>query len=134
MFSDAYSEGQSRDINEEFPTGSSTEVYDYLSDSDLEDECSCSEEEYTETPESGNPEPSPSSQAQDSDPQLPSIVPSERPPQSSPDAGEAQGDDRLASISLGLQRFWLTCISGLRMDHQGWEKLPSSATWRQYRM
>ena len=57
MFSDAFSEGQSRDINEGFPSNSSTiEVYDYLSDSDLEDECLCSEEEDAESTEGDNPE------------------------------------------------------------------------------
>ena len=55
MFSDAFSEGQSRDINEGFPSGSSTiEVYDYLSDSDLEDECSCSEEDAESTEGDGD--------------------------------------------------------------------------------
>lgn len=40
MFSDGFSEGQIRDINEGFPSDSSpyTESYDYLSDSDLEDD------------------------------------------------------------------------------------------------
>ena len=96
MLSDAFSEGQSRDINAEFPSESLpyTEVYDYLSDSDLEDEGSCSEEEDTEAPESDNPELPPSSQALDSDPQEPSTAPSEHPPQLSPDAGEAQDGDR----------------------------------------
>ena len=106
MLSDAFSEGQSRDINAEFPSESLpyTEVYDYLSDSDLEDEGSCSEEEYIEAPESDNPESSsPSSQAQVQDPDLhePSTAPSEHPPQPSPETVEAEDDDRLASISLG---------------------------------
>ena len=40
-------EGQTRNIDEGFPSGSSpyTDYYDYLSDSDLEDEISPSEEE-----------------------------------------------------------------------------------------
>ena len=40
MFSDSFSEGQERDINEGFPSDSDsfTEHYDYQSDSDLEDE------------------------------------------------------------------------------------------------
>ena len=40
MFSDGFSEGETRDINEEFPLGSNsyTEDYDYMSDSDLGDE------------------------------------------------------------------------------------------------
>ena len=47
MFSDDFSEGQTRDINEGFPSDSDpyAEHYDYLSDSDLEDEHSCSEDE-----------------------------------------------------------------------------------------
>ena len=40
MFSDGFSEGQPRDINGEFPSDSLsyTEDYDYLSDSDLEED------------------------------------------------------------------------------------------------
>ena len=40
MFSDGFSEGETRDINEEFPSDSPshTNSYDYLSDSDLEDD------------------------------------------------------------------------------------------------
>ena len=103
MFSDAFSEGQARDINAEFPSESSlpyTEVYDYLSDSDLEDECSCSEEEYAKAPESGNLKSSLGSRARGSDPQVPSTAPSKRPPRPSPNTGEAQDDDRLASRPL----------------------------------
>jgi len=46
VFSDSFSEGQERDINEGFPSNSHpyTDHYDYLSDSDLEDESSRSEE------------------------------------------------------------------------------------------
>ena len=51
MFSDSFSEGQERDINEGFPPNSNpyAEHYDYLSDSDLEDESSWSEEEDEES-------------------------------------------------------------------------------------
>lgn len=47
MFSDGFSEGQTRNVDEAFPSESDpyAEHYDYLSDSDLEDEYSCSEEE-----------------------------------------------------------------------------------------
>jgi len=47
VFSDSFSEGQERDINERFPSDSGpyAEHYDYQSDSDLEDEFSCSGEE-----------------------------------------------------------------------------------------
>jgi len=47
VFSSSFSEGQERDINEGFPSDSDpyAEHYDYLSDSDLDDESSCSEGE-----------------------------------------------------------------------------------------
>ena len=88
-----------KDINEEFPSDSNpyTEVYDYLSDSDLEDELSCSEEEYAEAPESDDPQLS--SSPQDPDSQEPSTTPLEHPPQPSPDVSEVQNNDRLAPIS-----------------------------------
>ena len=51
MFSDGFSEGQIRDINDGFPTGALpyTDSYDNLSDSDLE-------EEEPERPHGSNPE------------------------------------------------------------------------------
>jgi len=56
VFSDSFPEGQARDINEGFPSDSHpyTEHYDYLSDSDLEDESYRSEEE-DEEPLEGKP-------------------------------------------------------------------------------
>ena len=47
MFSDSFLEGQIRDINDGFPPDSHpyAEHYDYLSDSDLEDESPCAEEQ-----------------------------------------------------------------------------------------
>jgi len=101
VFSDGFSEGQTRDINEEFPSDSHpyTEYYDYLSDSDLEDGSSCSEDEYAEAPESDDLE-LPSS-PWDPDPQMPSTTPLDHPPQSSTDVSEVQNDERLAPISLG---------------------------------
>ena len=94
MFSEAFSEGQSRDINGGFPTDpTATEVYDYLSDSDLEDECSCSEEEDEEPTEGDNPELPPGPQAQDSGPQTPTAAPLEQP---LADASEVQDGNRLA--------------------------------------
>ena len=99
MFSDAFSEGQSRDISKGFPTGSSTtEVYDYMSDSDLEDECSCSEEEDAESTEGDNPELSVSPRAQYLGPYTLTTAPSE---QSLTDASEAQDGNRLASAPPG---------------------------------
>jgi len=100
VFSDGVSEGQTRDINGEFPSESHpyTEDYDYLSDSDLEDGSSCSEEEYAEAPENDNPE-LPSS-PRDSDPPVPLITPLGHPSQPS-DVRGIQNDKRLAPISLG---------------------------------
>ena len=92
MFSDAFSEGESKDINEGFPSDSSTiEIYDYMSDSDLEDECSCSEEEDAESTEGDNPGLPPSPQAQVLGPQTPITAPLEQP---LTDASEVQDDDR----------------------------------------
>jgi len=101
VFSDGFSEGQTRDINGEFPSDSHpyTEDYDYLSDSDLEDGSSYSEEESAEAPESDDPE-LPSS-PWDPDPQTPSTALLDHPPQSSTDVSEVQNDERLAPISLG---------------------------------
>ena len=97
MLSDAFSEGQTRDINGESPSDSHpyTEHYDYLSDSDLEDGSSCSEEEYVEAPKSDDLElPSGSSQ-------VPSTTPLDHPPQPLADIGEVQDDDGLAPMSFG---------------------------------
>ena len=100
MFSDAFSEGQKKDISGGFPSGSDpyTEHYDYPSDSDLEDGSSCSEEEYVEFAESSVP-----LSPRDSDSQVPSTVPPDHPPQPSAYADEVKNDDRLAlRISFGL--------------------------------
>ena len=52
MFSDGFSEGQTRDIEEGFPSDSDsyTEYYDYWSDSDLEDESEAEDEAPPENP------------------------------------------------------------------------------------
>ena len=101
MLSDAFSEGQARDINGEFPSNSDpyTEHYDYLSDSDLEEGTSCSEEEYTGAPESDDPELPSSPRGSDS--QVPSTTLLDHPPQPSAGVSEVQIDDRSASMSLG---------------------------------
>jgi len=106
VLSDAFSEGQTRDINGDFPSDSHpyTDYYDYLSDSDLEDECSSSEEEYEGPPEDDLELPR---SPQDSDSQAPPTTTSEHPPHSSPDANEVQSDHRLA-----LTSFELTDVSG----------------------
>ena len=90
--SDAFSEGQARDINGDFPSDSHphTDYYDYLSDSDLEDEYSSSEEEYEEPSES---DPELPRSPQDSDSQAPPTT--ECPPHPSPDLTEVQSDHRL---------------------------------------
>ena len=99
MFSDAFSEGQARNISGEFPSDSDpyTDHYDYLSDSDLEDGAFCSEEEYAEAPESDVP-----SSSRDLDSQVLSTTPPDHPPQLSTEAEKVQNDDRLALTSLGL--------------------------------
>jgi len=106
VLSDAFLEGQTRDINGDFPSDSYpyTDYYDYLSDSDLEDEDSCSEEEYEEPPE-GDPELPRS--PQDSDSQAPPTTTPERLQQPSPDVSEVQSDRRSV-----LTSFELTDVSG----------------------
>ena len=96
MFSDSFSEGQTRDINEGFPLDFSpyTEHYDYLSDSDLEDEPSYSEEEDRESLEDERESEqglgdAPDHQTVTSDPPSPA------------EAGAAQNDDRSTSFAVG---------------------------------
>ena len=112
MLSDAFSEGQTRDINGEFPSDSHpyTEHYDYLSDSDLEDGSSCFDEESAEAPESDDPELPSSPRGSDS--QAPSTTSSDNPQQPSADISKVQDDDRLAPIShqWAVQHFRITCI------------------------
>jgi len=81
-----------KDIDGGFPSDSHpyTEDYDYLSDSDLEDESSYSGEEYAEAVENGDPE-MPSS-PHDSSSQVPPATPLEYPRQTSPDAIEIQNE------------------------------------------
>ena len=99
MFSNSFSEGQERDLNEGFPSDSHpyAEHYDYLSDSDLEDEFSCSEEEDEKFLEGERDsqwglEDTPS-QAVVSDP--PSPV----------EMSEAQNNDRLPSFTIERSPF-----------------------------
>ena len=91
MFSDGFSEGQTRDINEGFPSESNpyADQYDYLSDSDLEDESLCSEGEGEEPFEEAL------------DPTTSHTVASDL--QSSVETREAQNNDRL--ISFTIERF-----------------------------
>ena len=87
-------------MNEELPSDSSIGVYDYLSDSDLDDvdECSRFEEECVESTDGDSPESLPNPQAQDPGPQTLATTPPEQPLS---DTNEAQVDNRLASGSLG---------------------------------
>ena len=91
MFSEGFSEGQTRDINGEFPSDSLpyTDDYEYLSDSDLEDAPFYSEEEPPKDDGSELP-----NSPQGSESQVPLTPPSEHPPRPLPDVREAQNDDR----------------------------------------
>ena len=104
VFSDAFSEGQTRDINEGFPSDSHlyTEDYDYLSDSDLEDESSHSEgdEEPPETRHNSRQSPKDGPAA---DPRTPeTVVPDPLPRHpSSVEICEARTNDRSTSFTVG---------------------------------
>ena len=93
MFSDGSPEGRIKDIDGEFPSGSHpyTEDYDYLTDSDLEDESPCPEEAYPGGPKSDGSEVS---ILQDSDSQVTSATTLEHPSQPSPepDASEVRNE------------------------------------------
>ncbi|KAF9650014.1 hypothetical protein BDM02DRAFT_1689797 [Thelephora ganbajun] len=107
LFSDAFSEGQTRDIDGGFPSDSHpyTEYYDYLSDSDLEDDPSCFEEEEEES--AGDDSPGLLHGPHDSDSQVPPTVTSEHLPHPSPDVGEVQNHDEPAN---GLARIGKVAI------------------------
>jgi len=80
VFSDGFLEGQTKDVNGGFPSESEpyTDHYDYLSDSDLEDDYSCSEEENEKLQENVNR----SSQERPDDPlyqQTPQTIVSDEP-------------------------------------------------------
>lgn len=112
MFSEGFSEGQTRDINEGLPSDfvPHIEYYDYQSDSDLEDEPSEEEvkereqkprenddiEEATEEDEPKAPRGPPDSDSQ----VLPTTTPSEKPSQSSQHLVGVEHDRRLAPISV----------------------------------
>lgn len=107
VFSDGFSEGQVTDINEGFPSDAvpRTEYYDYLSDSDLEDEDYCSEDERKphggdstkSPPEEGDPERM--GGAHDSGSQVPPTTTSGDPPQPLRDSSEGEDDTQLAPNS-----------------------------------
>jgi hypothetical protein len=106
VFSDAFSEGQTRDINLGFPSDSHpyTEYYDYLSDSDLEDGSSCSDEE-DEEPREDDDDSSQKKPEGAPDPQTSQTIVSDGPPPhpSSTETSEAQNNDR--STSFPVDRF-----------------------------
>ena len=116
MFSDGFSEGQTRDINEGFPSDTHpyTESYDYLSDSDLEDDES--EEPYDDN---------------DSDSKDPAEA-SENPQPGRQGVGKIESHD--ASALNAFKR-----SDQLRLTHtvdptavsRGWEKLRLFATLQQ---
>ena len=137
MFSDSFSEGQERDINDGFPSDSDpyAEHYDYLSDSDLEDESSlseeedgssCSDEEDEEPLEGkcdsqerleGGPGPE---MSQTVDSNLPSSV----------NTTEAPNGHRSAPSTIGSLTNLVTPITDLTIISRERVKLPSSEIWR----
>ena len=113
MFSDGFLEGQTRDINEGFPPDSipHTEYYDYLSDSDLEDESSYSEEGEERPCEDGDTEGHPNGDGfkllwcPDSVSQVAQIITPESPPQVLRDLSGVEGDNRFAPILSNYPTF-----------------------------
>jgi len=97
VLSDGFSEGQTRDINRGFPSDSRpyTDDYDYLSDSDLEDEPFCREEEDEDPSEVDDPKPSRGSELR-----VPLILPSEDLPRPAADVTEVQNDDKSAPMPI----------------------------------
>ena len=123
VFSDGFLEGQMKDINEEFPSDCipHTDYYDYLSDSDLEDENSCSGEDEEKHHEGDGTKPeqpydSEGSQVavSETQPQL-SQTENEDDPQLAPNT---QSFDGSTYLPLGASTF-----------QQGRGKLQSSVTW-----
>ncbi|KAF9779860.1 hypothetical protein BJ322DRAFT_1086930 [Thelephora terrestris] len=108
LFSDRFSEGQARDINEGFPSDAvpHTEYYDYSSDSDLEDDLSCSEDE--EKPREDGATKSPLIKDKPELPQCPEGPSSQAPPTSSEDLRQPLQDTNEGEVdhqpSSGLIR------------------------------
>ena len=100
MFSDGFSEGQTRDIDGGFPSDSYpyTDDYDYLSDSDLEDVPSFSEEEDEEPPKDDGPKLPSSSRGSES--RVPLATLFEDPPRPPPDVTNVQNDDKSAPMLI----------------------------------
>lgn len=99
VFSDRFSEGQTRDINGGFPSDTLpyTDSYDYLSDSDLEDESSSFGE--SEEPSEGY-KPGQPRDTQDPLSQVPLTTAPENPRQQDPGEDENHNKSVLNSLNL----------------------------------
>ena len=115
VFSDGFSEGQARNINEGFPSDSlpHTEDYDYLSDSDLEDESSCSGgdeddpqfDDCTERPAKEDEPNPPKAPRRGWHPQVSPPAASGSPPQVSQGENEVENNHKSAPNSLNFTVF-----------------------------
>ena len=107
MFSDGFSEGQLRDIDDGFPSDSNpyTEDYEYLSDSDLEDGSSCSDDDEEEPQgddsKSSQQEPDNTGHTRTFRPDTLNDPPSSP---SSDDKTEGQSDDRSSCFLFDFRR------------------------------
>jgi len=131
VLSDKYSEGQTKDISEGFPSDADphTDYYGYLSDSDLEVESSCSEdeekpseEEDTKEPAEGDKPGSPRN-ATDPDSRVPLRKTPGNLPQSSQVAAGTQDDHRLVPNSVKFPEPFLTSVADLTEAQPGWGRL-----------
>ena len=107
VFSDGFSEGQLRDIDDGFPSDSNpyTEDYDYLSDSDLEDASSCSGDDEEEPQGDDNKSSQRGPDNTGHTRKLRTDTPNDRPSSpSSDDKTEAQSDDRSSCFPLDSHR------------------------------
>ena len=127
MFSDSFSEGRERDINEGFPSDFHpyTDHYDYLSDSDLEDESFCSEEDDEEPLEGKD-----ISQKRLEDMEDPKATQKSASDSAlSVETMEAQNTGRLIPSTVEYFTVLVTPITDLTINSREWVKLPSSAIW-----
>ena len=116
MFSDGFSEGQTRNINEGFPSDTHpyTESYDYLSDSDLEDDES---EEPFDDNDSDSKDPAEASK---------NLQPGRQ------DTGKVESHDASAlNVVKRSDQLRLTHNADLTAVSKGWEKLQLFATLQQ---
>ena len=133
MFSDGFSEGQTRDINEGFPSDSDpyAEHYDYLSDSDLEDEKSCSEEEGEgeDGDEESREDDRLSQERLEATPGPTTPQTAASDPPSSTGTSAAPNNDRSISFAFECCPVLVTPITGLITMPQEWVKSPSFTIW-----